>query len=131
VQTDEQLKIIRIGRLHYRNLWLSDQSNQTEFERLGLTKERWVWYQQQMQQLGLVQVVRESDGVTFKVDAESLWNGDSCKGYAYSLTPPVHQKASLDEYRLSENDRGRDKFGDYLVYKHLKGHWYLYLLING
>ncbi len=122
VQADERLQIIEIGRLRYENSWLSDQNDQTELGRIGLSRERWVWYQEQMRQLGLVQVVRESNGVTFNVDPESFSNGDSCKGYEYVSTPPMHQKSSLDKYRPSENERAPGRFGDYLVHKHLKGH---------
>ena len=130
VQAEAKLQMIGIRELRYGDGWLSGRIDLSEIERLGLAKERWAWYQQQMRELGLVQLFRASDGVTFKVDPASILNGDSCKGYTYSLTPPEHQKSSLDEYRLSESDRNAN-FRNYDVCRPLKGHWYLYLFING
>jgi len=64
------------------------------------------------------------------VDTGSLWNGDSYKGFEYSLTPVGgHQRPSLDKYRISEDDKD-PRSGGYCVYKPLKGNWYLYLFVN-
>jgi hypothetical protein len=58
-------------------------------------------------------------GVEFRVDSGSFSNGDSDKGYEYSLTPPEgHPKTSLDRYRISADDK--DRFGNYSVYKPIK-----------
>ena len=58
-----------------------------------------------------------------------LWNGDSYKGYEYSLSPPMGlRKASLDDYGISQDDNNR--FGDHYMYKPIRGNWYLYLLVN-
>jgi hypothetical protein len=95
----------------------------------GLLKKRWERYQGKLKELGLAMILRgENNDVSFKYDGESFFNGDSCKGYVFSQTPPKHIKPSLDNYRLSESDRDTGWF----VAKPIAGHpnWYLYLFVN-
>ncbi len=106
------------------------QSDMSAIERVGLTRERWIHYQNQLRRLGLYGVMK--DGATrieFRVDPGSMWNGDSYKGFEYRTTPPRHMRNSLDDYRVSDEDR--NEFGGWLVYRAIKGHWYLYLFVNG
>lgn len=76
-----------------------------EVEHVGLPKEKWMRYQRSLRALGIVQILKGEGGVSFKVDQNSISNGDSDKGYEYDLAPPEHQKTSLDAYRISANDR--------------------------
>jgi len=130
VSADDKLGTLRVDEGWYAGRHFSGQSDFSDLGRLGLTRERWRSYTQQLRKLGIAQVSKGEGRVEFRVDQGSLSNGDSYKGYEYSLTPPAgHRKASLDAYRISENDR--EKFGGYYVYKPLKGNWYLYLFVNG
>lgn len=130
MQADAKLTAIQPDRLIYAGHLLNlSEHDFSDIERLGLTRERWVTYQKQLQELGLAGGVLKGEGrVEFRVDPGSIFNGDSYKGYAYEPTPPGRLQSSLDGYRISENDK--DKFGDWNVYKPLKGNWYLYLFVN-
>ena len=125
LQADGRIKMMGIGELRYADGPLSTQIGLANVDRLGLPKERWIRYQKQLQDLGIVMAFQGSGGVALKVDSESLLNGDSSKGYEYTEVPPEHLKRSLDGYRLSQNDR--DISGNYSVAKQIKGHWYIYL----
>lgn len=129
VQADSQLATLQRNSLIYAgrlvNLHASDPA---EIERTGLPRERWVGYQKQLSGLGLYGVMKGNGCVEFRVDPGSLYNGDSYKGYEYISTPPRHIRASLDGYRISDEDK--DEFGNWAVYKALKGNWYLYLFVN-
>ena len=129
VQADEKLTMISTTHVRYGNRVLSAESNRDELERLGFTRDRWTEYQQQLKSLGVVEILKDFSGIEFRVDQGSIRNADSYKGFEYSTTAPAHQKLSLDDYTISEADR--DKSGAYSVSKPLKGHWYLYLYVNG
>ena len=129
MQADDKLEMIGRSEVRYANRLFTDLNSTPDVEREGFTHERWQWYQQQLRELGLAQAYRGADGVTFKVDQGSITNGDSYKGYEYDATPPQNQKLSLDGYRISEADRNSS--GGYRVTKPIKGHWYLYLFVNG
>jgi hypothetical protein len=123
VNADENLQGFRVDEGWYAHRHFSDRSDFSELGRLGLTRERWVSYKQQLRKLGIAQVTKGEGAVEFRVDT-----GFSYKGYMWSLTPPTgHRKASLDGYRISENDK--DRFGNYDVYKPIKGHWRLTLFV--
>ncbi len=132
VQADEKFGMVHSHGLTYagRSLRSELELNVEDVERLGLAKERWRRYQMYLQNLGLRGGIFKGDGrVEFRVDPGSLFNGDSYKGYWYASTPPGHFKASLDDYQLAAGDK--DRFGNWEVFRTLKGHWYLYLLVNG
>ncbi len=98
-------------------------------EPIGLAGFSWKWYLTKLQSLGLEGgVLKGRDSVEFRVDAGSLQNGDSYKGYEFSNAVPAHLRKSLDECRLSDLDR--DQFGNGIARKHIKGNWYLYLFVN-
>jgi hypothetical protein len=128
VMADEKLKMIGIHGLRYGDLAISGKDDLSGLDALGMTKERLAQYRQRLRNLGLVQVTKGESGVEFRVEQGSISNGDSYKGYEHDVTPPEHQKLSLDGYRISAVDR--DRFGDYYVRKPIKGHWYLYLFVN-
>ena len=115
--------------VRYAGNVLSAQADRKQLERLGFTRERWARYQQELNALGVVQVLKGPTSIEFRVDQGTFRNGDSYKGYEYDLVPPQHTRRELDGYRLSDNDR--DGSGGYHVSKPLKGRWYLYLYING
>jgi hypothetical protein len=131
VQADEKLTMIGPREICYAGRTLSIKDGLSEIEPLGLTTERWAEYQRQLRGLGLVLVTKGDGVVEFRVDRGSFSNGDSYKGYEYDSKPAEHLnlKASLDGYRISESDK--DASGGYYVSKLLKGHWRLYLYVNG
>ena len=129
VSADDRLEGLSADRVRYADRIFSP-GDSTEMERLGFSRERWARYREEIRKLGIAGVSRADGIVEFRVDQGSLWNGDFYKGYEYSLVPPAgRRKASLDKYRLSEDDKIR--FGGYQVYKPIKGNWYLYLFISG
>lgn len=129
VQADDKLTMIGPHKLGYAGRTLSVQDNLSDIERLGLSTERWATYQRRLQDLGLVLIAKANGGVEFRVDAGSFFNGDSYKGYEYDSDPAEHSKANLDDYRISESDRVRS--GGYYASRPLKGHWCLYIYVNG
>ena len=129
VQADSQLASLQRNSLFYAGRLLNvHDSDAAEIEQIGLSKERWASYQRQLSALGLYGVLKGNGVIEFRVDPGSLYNGDSYKGYEYRSIPPHQVRASLDGYRISDKDK--NETGDWIVYKALKGRWYLYLLIN-
>ena len=128
VSADEKLEMLRPDKVRYAGRVFSPEDF-TEMEHLGFSRQRWTRYRQQILGFGIVQITKSRGEIEFRVDQGSFWNGDSYKGYEYSLVPPAgHQKASLDAYRHLADDKL--PFGGYQVYKPLKGNWYIYLFIN-
>ena|SRR5579862_4908489 len=130
VQADSQLMTPQPKSLIYAGHLLEVNSTDfSEMERLGLPRERWLRYQKQMADLGLKGGVMKGEGaIEFRVDPGSISNGDSYKGYWYTQTPPGHLRPSLDGYRIADQDK--DRFGNWAVYKRIKGNWYLYLFVS-
>jgi len=124
-------KLIALGRdeIHYSDQIIQINSDLSGAERAGFTKARWAAYQRQLRDLGLAIIIKGKNGVEFRVDQGAISNGDSYKGYEYTLQRPQHEKPSLDNYRIFSGDR--DRFGNYDVARPLKGNWYLYLFVNG
>ena len=111
VQADSQLTTAQRASLVYAGRLVNlSESNLSEIERLGLPIERWTRYQNQLETLGLNGVFKGNGSVEFRVDPGSIFNGDSYKGYKYFSTPPGHCLASLDGYRISDEDK--DDFGN-------------------
>jgi hypothetical protein len=131
VQADSQLMTVQPGRVIYPNggAEVGDTDFVSELVHIGLSSDRWGWYQQRLQHLGLAGgVLKGDDGqVEFRVDPGSLSNGDSYKGYWYSSIQPGPILPNLDAYRIS--DRERSPRG-WFVCKPLKANWYLYLFVN-
>ncbi len=128
VKADAKLQMIASNEIRYGDRVVSGDSP-SESERIGMDSQRWQSYRAALRRLDLVQITQGEGAVVFKVDQEALLNGNSEKGYWYGQQPPGRQVASLDNYRICEDDR--DRFGDYIVSKPLRGHWYVYLLVNG
>jgi hypothetical protein len=129
LEADEKMTMINTQEAKYGGRVVSGRASSQQMETAGLTKERWAMYQRQLRALGVRQVNKGPQSVEFRVDEGSLLNGDSYKGYEYSPSKPAHPKSRLDGYRMSESDH--DDFGGYHVSRPLKGHWYIYLYING
>jgi hypothetical protein len=129
VQADSQLTTVQRASLVYAGRLVNlSETDLSEIERLGLPMERWTRYQKQLKTLGLNGVLKGNGDAEFRVDAGSIFNGDSYKGYMYFSTPPAHCRTSLDGYRISDEDK--DEFGNWAVCMLLKGNWYLYLFVN-
>ena len=133
LQVDTKLKVINTGAVNYGGHYITvddtDDYDLAQVERIGLTKERWAKYQRYLRDLGIVQIGQSDGRIEFRVDPGTPFNGDSYKGYEYSLDPPKHQKTTLDSYRISSDDK--DTYGGYYVSKPLGGNWRLYLFVNG
>jgi hypothetical protein len=130
VQADSQLMTLQRSLLIFGGQRVDLRENDlSAIERAGLVREHWMHYQDQLQRLGLFGVMKDGNGrVEFRMDSGSMWNGDSYKGFEYRTTLPRHTRNSLDDYRISEEDR--NQFGGWLVYRAIKGPWYLYLFVN-
>jgi hypothetical protein len=130
MQSDQKIRAVRADLLIYdgHRFDLREAGNAAAIERAGLTKQHLARYQEQLDKLGLDGVIQGHGEVEFRTDKESFSNGDSYKGYVFRMSPPDHTRSSLDGYRISENDKNPD--GDWIVYKPLADHWYLYLFVN-
>ena len=129
VQADSQLTTLQRNTVIYAGRLVNvDESDLSEVEHLGLSKDTWKRYQKQLRELGLYGVLKSESRVEFRLDPGSIRNGDSYKGYEYRQTPPEHVRTSLDGYRVFDGDK--DRFGGWSVYKPLKANWYLYLFVN-
>jgi hypothetical protein len=100
-----------------------------EAERAGMSDRRWADYRRLFATLGVPGGIFSSeDALAFTVDRPSILNGDSEKGFVYSLQRQEPQAADLDSYHPSR--QSLDPFGGYIVYKRLEPGWYLYLHYN-
>jgi hypothetical protein len=130
VRADSELESISATHVWYHDVLVQGQDALSDLNKSGFTKARWEMYIHMMDRLGIVMLAQSDKEVVFKVDLGKITNGDSEKGYVYSLSPPSsHRKESLDGYRLSKEDV--DEHGNAYVYKPLCGHWYLFLYVNG
>jgi hypothetical protein len=100
-----------------------------EAEDQGLAKSRWDAYQELFRRLELRGgLSRGGSIIYFRADMPSLWNGDSQKGFVYSVDPLSPTTQDLEGYVPAPNQR--DRYGGFVVYKPLKSHWYLFLDVN-
>jgi hypothetical protein len=129
VQKDVNLTMIDRNEAQYAGRVVIVKDGFLPMERIGLSEQGWRKYQKFMQDLGLARIIMSQDLVEFRVYNGSLFNGDSYKGYEYRLGAARHPKISLDDYRVSAPDR--ESSGGYYVSRQLKGHWRLYLFVNG
>jgi hypothetical protein len=127
VSEDPSLQMLSATEFRYRGRTIPVTA-EAELLRTGIDRQRWRTYQMGLRRLGLMQVTKRDRAVVFKVDQESISNGSSEKGYWYDDRPPGRELAGLDTYRILDSDHSR--FGGYLVSKHLKGNWYIYLSID-
>jgi hypothetical protein len=127
---DKKLKMIGRHSVRYGDQPMATDNDFADIERLGLTRERWMRFQNYLTGLGLERIFQAGDRIELEVEAESVYNLGSRKGYEYtSSSPPGHRKASLDNYQTSQDDR-IDGHRGYGVWKPLKGNWYLYLFVG-
>jgi hypothetical protein len=100
-----------------------------ELERLGLSATRLAHFAQELRDVSVAQIVKGKNEIEFRIDTGSSLNGDSYKGIMYVLfTPKRIHKSNLDDYRAVAEDRNKD--GDIVLYRHIKGNWYVYLFVN-
>lgn len=129
VRADKDLKSLGATRVIYHDVFIRAEDDSSAMKRAGLTAEHWERYTRQMKALGVLRITQSDEQVVFKVDRNTVMNGDSEKGYVYSLNVPSrHRKESLDGYRLSRGDMDED--GSVYIYRPLCGHWYLFLYVN-
>jgi len=130
LQSDPKLMMIGPKDVMYGGALLEVSPNDsTNLASVGLTQSVLTNYQRKIRELGLRGGVFKSDrDIEFRVEPGGILNGDSYKGYQFMVSTPNHIRSSLDDYRISDSDR--DRSGNWSVYKHLKGHWYLYLFVS-
>jgi hypothetical protein len=128
LQADSQMTSLDPNILVFGGLRVDlRESGMSAIERAGMSKERWMHYQHEVQQLGLYGVMKTGgDTVELKVDTGSFSNGVSYKSYVYIVWPPPHIRASLDAYRISDEDK---VFFGWEAYKHIEGYWYLHIVV--
>ena len=131
VNNEEGLEMVSFDSVRYRGKSVSIKGDDlSPLKESGFTAERWRFYQEKMQLLGLRGgIYKGADGVAFRVDPGTLSNGDSYKGYQYALSEPARVIGELDSYSIAPVDRLSS--GGWLVTKHLSGNWYLYLFVAG
>jgi hypothetical protein len=99
------------------------EGNLRAMELAGLPRESATYFEDRLRRLGLRCVTKGGYGVEFEVDPGSISNGDSYKGlWWYREGEPRDVRPSLDSYRFSNTDQ--------IVYKALKGRWYLYIFVS-
>jgi hypothetical protein len=134
VMVDSNLTTIKPSTLIYGGQQADVQKNDlSEAVSVGMSKERWAFYQSQITALGIAGGILKGGGaIEFRVDQGSTSNGDSYKGYEYCERIPGRLLSSLDSYGIQAPDsqQDRDAYGNWRVYKRLKGNWYLYLFVN-
>jgi hypothetical protein len=129
VQQDSKLVTVQRHVLIYRGQRVDLRENDlSAIERTGLPIGRWRHYQAELQRLGLYGVMKDGSRIEFRVDAGTLLN-PRYKGFEYRAGQPPHIRASLDNYRISDEDK--TQFRGWLVNKTLSEHWYLYLFVRG
>lgn len=128
VRADSKLEMISIRDVRYSGRSVFNVKSASDVEAVGLSSERWRSYMSQLNSLGIVQVNQGGKGVTLTVDEPSFLNGDSSKGYQYSLEGLSPLQTSLDAYQISAEDK--KSTGGYSVFKALKGNWYIFLYVN-
>jgi len=128
VRADSKLEMISTRDVRYSGRSVFNVKDASDVEAVGLSAEEWRSYMRQLNSLGVVQVNQGEQRVTLRVDEPSLLNGDSFKGYEYSVERLSSLGTSLDEYKLSATDK--NSTGGYQVFKPLKANWYIFLYVN-
>src|SRR6266446_2633760 len=100
--------------------WLDNNAGWPRPEsELGFSKQRWDEYRSLFSKLGLNSGILnyQPDLILFLASTKGLVTGGSSKGYAYSLKEPEVIVEALDNASFSKSG---------IVYKRLKGNWYLF-----
>lgn len=91
-----------------------------------IARKRWSDYQALFRELELPDGFAKDDSkISFTLDRVSLWNGDSAKGFVYSVDALPTCAGDLGACE----PQSRDRFG-YIIYRQIKPHWYLWLHQN-
>ncbi len=104
--------------------WLDNNAGWPRPEsELGFSNQRWNEYRSFFSKLGLKSGILnyQPDLILFLASSKGLVTGGSSKGYAYSLKRPEVIIESLDKPDFSKSR---------IVYKRLKGNWYLFYEIS-
>lgn len=92
-----------------------------------MSKDDWLSFMKLMRTLPVQAVFRDPGGTTvvvFKIEGESIGNGDSAKGIFYSETTPENLVLNLDDYEPSQDVLASQR--SLTAHKQIKDHWYLY-----
>jgi hypothetical protein len=90
---------------------------------IGVTQDRLREYRALLKRLELshgIQKYERPDEIGFTASFLDYFVTSSAKGYIYSTQQPSSLKQNLDTYQSGDES-------PFTVYKHLEGHWYLYL----
>lgn len=122
----EDTRLTAVGRNWVRSGTIALVSPPEKIERVGLTRERYDRYVKIFDALGIEAGVSrdEKGGIWFETTRPSLFNGDTREGYVYSPSPLTPLVIDLESYvPPATDDSPRPRF---LVFKVLKGNWYLF-----
>ena len=93
---------------------------------IGIIPERIARYRQLMDELKIARGFESSldpTVITLIASASGLSISGSAKGYVYSEIVPNNLVSDLDNYLASDGK-------SFVAYRHIEGHWYLYLEIE-
>src|SRR5262245_61430813 len=95
---------------------------------LGFSRPRWGEYRSLFRKLGLTSGLLnyQPDLILCLASTKGLVTGGSSKGYAYSAKEPLLIVDSLDNYSFKDSIKDIN-----IVYRKLKGNWYLYYEVSG
>ena len=120
---DVQLTMVRRDLIRAGTVTLN--SPPRDLQKVGLSEERYGTYIKLLNFLGLrTGIGRDEKGIWFEVDRPSYLNGDTTKGYIYSVSDLNPLTPDLDAYVPAATSTSRQP--RFLVFKNLKGHWFLY-----
>jgi hypothetical protein len=95
---------------------------------LGFSNQRWDEYRSLFRKLDLKSGILnyQPDLILFLASTKGLVTGGSSKGYAYSVKEPPLIVESLDDYSFKDSKKDIN-----IVYRKLKGNWYLFYEVSG
>jgi len=95
---------------------------------LGFSRQRWDEYRGLFRKLDLKSGILnyQPDQILFLASTKGLVTGGSSKGYAYSVKEPPLIVESLDNYSFKDSKKDMN-----IVYRKLKGNWYLFYEVSG
>jgi hypothetical protein len=74
IQADKKLTMIDRHSVHYGTQRATTDQDFSDIERVGLTRERWMKFQNYLKILGLVRIFQYNDMIDLEVEAESLFS---------------------------------------------------------
>ncbi len=123
---EEDANMVRIAP---EFLWRTDHAGWPRPEsEWGITRERWDEYRKLFKKVDLDNglVNYQPDLIHMFASNKGLLTGGSSKGYAYSIKTPALIADVLDNYEFQPPHKDIE-----VVYRRIKGNWYLYFEVSG